>query len=72
VRLAGTEQFSSTHRWPLDSRPALVNHGAMSKPKICIIGAGCSGFTTAKRLKDENIPFDVFEASDDIGHVSLL
>jgi cation diffusion facilitator CzcD-associated flavoprotein CzcO len=21
-------------------------------PKACIIGAGCSGFTTAKRLKD--------------------
>ncbi len=37
------------------------------KPRICIIGAGCSGFTTAKRLKDYDIPFDVFEASDDIG-----
>ncbi|MFC4295777.1 flavin-containing monooxygenase [Novosphingobium tardum] len=36
-------------------------------PKVCIIGAGCSGFTTAKRLKDRGIPFDVFEASDDIG-----
>ena len=36
-------------------------------PKVCIIGAGCSGFTTAKRLKDFGIPFDVFEASDDIG-----
>ncbi len=35
--------------------------------KIAIIGAGCSGFTTAKRLKDEGIAFDVFEASDDIG-----
>ncbi len=38
-----------------------------SKPKVAIIGAGCSGFTTAKRLKDHAIPFDVFEASDDIG-----
>ena len=36
-------------------------------PKACIIGAGCSGFTTAKRLQDYGIPFDVFEASDDIG-----
>lgn len=36
-------------------------------PRVCIIGAGCSGFTTAKRLKDYGIPFDVFEASDDIG-----
>jgi Flavin-binding monooxygenase-like len=39
----------------------------IAKPKVCIIGAGCSGFTTAKRLKDYGIPFDVFEASDDIG-----
>lgn len=39
----------------------------MAHPKVCIIGAGCSGFTTAKRLKDYGIPFDVFEASDDIG-----
>lgn len=36
-------------------------------PKVCVIGAGCAGFTTAKRLKDYNIPFEVFEASDDIG-----
>ncbi len=36
-------------------------------PKVCIIGAGCSGFTTAKRLKDLGVPFDVFEMSDDVG-----
>ncbi len=36
-------------------------------PKVCIIGAGCSGFTTAKRLKDHGIPYDCFEASDDVG-----
>jgi cation diffusion facilitator CzcD-associated flavoprotein CzcO len=36
-------------------------------PKVCIIGAGCSGFTTAKRLADEGIAFDMYEASDDIG-----
>jgi cation diffusion facilitator CzcD-associated flavoprotein CzcO len=39
----------------------------MALPKVCIIGAGCSGFTTAKRLKDHGIPFDVYEAADDIG-----
>jgi cation diffusion facilitator CzcD-associated flavoprotein CzcO len=39
----------------------------MTKPTVCIIGAGCSGFTTAKRLKDHGIPFDVYEASDNIG-----
>ena len=36
-------------------------------PKACIIGAGCSGFTTAKRLKDYGVPYDCFEMSDDIG-----
>lgn len=36
-------------------------------PKVCIIGAGCAGFTTGKRLKDHNVPFDCYEASDDIG-----
>lgn len=38
-----------------------------SDPVTCIIGAGCSGFTTAKRLKDHGLPYDCFEASDDIG-----
>ena len=36
-------------------------------PAVCIIGAGCAGFTTAKRLKDHAISYDCFEASDDIG-----
>ncbi|NLU82787.1 NAD(P)-binding domain-containing protein [Rhodococcus sp. HNM0569] len=35
--------------------------------RVCIIGAGCSGFTTAKRLLDHGITFDCFEASDDVG-----
>ncbi|HWI43342.1 MAG TPA: NAD(P)-binding domain-containing protein [Nocardioides sp.] len=35
--------------------------------KVCIIGAGCSGITTAKRLKDFGIAYDQFEMSDDIG-----
>lgn len=37
------------------------------RKRACIIGAGCSGFTTAKRLKDEGVSFDCFEMSDDIG-----
>ena len=39
----------------------------MTLPTVCIIGAGCSGFTTAKRLQDYGIPFEIFEASDNIG-----
>ena len=35
--------------------------------KVCIIGAGCSGFTTAKRLKDYGIDYDCFEKSDEVG-----
>ncbi len=35
--------------------------------KVCIIGAGCSGFTTAKRLKDFGIAYEQFEKSDNIG-----
>lgn len=36
-------------------------------PKCCIIGAGCSGFTTAKALQDRGIEFDCFEMSDVVG-----
>lgn len=35
--------------------------------KVCIIGAGCSGITTAKRLKEFGIDYDQFEMSDDVG-----
>lgn len=42
---------------------------AQALPKVCIIGAGPSGFSTAKRLKDHKIPYDCFEASDEIGGV---
>lgn len=36
-------------------------------PKACIIGAGPSGISMAKRLKDHGVPFDLFDASDDVG-----
>ena len=39
----------------------------MSGPHVCLIGAGCSGITTAKRLRDHGITYDQFEASDDVG-----
>jgi len=35
--------------------------------RVCIIGAGCSGFTTAKRLRDVAIGYDCFEMSDGVG-----
>jgi len=35
--------------------------------KVCIIGAGCSGITTAKRLREFGIAYDQFELSDDVG-----
>jgi cation diffusion facilitator CzcD-associated flavoprotein CzcO len=41
--------------------------GPKDAVKACIIGAGCSGFTTAKRLKDWGVAYDCFEGSDDIG-----
>ncbi|REK06328.1 MAG: NAD(P)/FAD-dependent oxidoreductase [Acidobacteria bacterium] len=38
-----------------------------SHPRCCIVGAGCSGFTTAKALQDRGLDFECFEASDRIG-----
>lgn len=35
--------------------------------KVCIIGAGSSGLTAAKALKDRGIPYDQFEMGSDIG-----
>ncbi|MRH87837.1 NAD(P)-binding protein [Nocardia sp. SYP-A9097] len=36
-------------------------------PRVCVIGAGPSGITAAKRLAEYGIPFDCYEASDQIG-----
>jgi len=36
-------------------------------PLCCVIGAGPSGLTTIKRLKEGGIAYDCFEASDNIG-----
>ena len=35
--------------------------------KYCIIGAGSSGITAAKNLKQVGIPYDVIEREDSIG-----
>ncbi|CAB4694051.1 MAG: SidA/IucD/PvdA family monooxygenase [Actinobacteria bacterium] len=39
----------------------------MSTPHVAIIGAGCSGLTTAKRLAEFGVSYDHFELSDDVG-----
>ena len=39
----------------------------MSDPHVCIVGAGCSGVTTAKRLAEFGISYEQFELSDDVG-----
>lgn len=36
-------------------------------PDICIIGAGSSGVTVAKALKEAGLAFEIFEAGSDIG-----
>ncbi len=35
--------------------------------KVCLIGAGCSGITTAKRLREYGVEYDHLELSDDVG-----
>lgn len=34
--------------------------------RYCVIGAGSSGITVAKNLKEFDIPFDVIESEDDV------
>ena len=34
---------------------------------VCVVGAGCSGLTTAKRLLESGIAYEQFEVSDDVG-----
>jgi cation diffusion facilitator CzcD-associated flavoprotein CzcO len=37
------------------------------RPNTCVIGAGVSGLTVVKALRDWNVPHTCFEASDDLG-----
>src|SRR4051794_36370245 len=40
---------------------------AADLPRTCVIGAGVSGLTAGKALRDWGIPHTCFEASDDVG-----
>ena len=40
---------------------------AAELPTVCVIGAGLSGLTASKALKDRGIPFECFEMSDRVG-----
>ncbi|MFZ4850010.1 MAG: FAD-dependent oxidoreductase [Caldilinea sp.] len=35
--------------------------------RVCIIGAGAAGLTTAKHLSEEGISFDILEKRDELG-----
>jgi cation diffusion facilitator CzcD-associated flavoprotein CzcO len=39
----------------------------MSLPNVCVIGAGSSGITVIKSLKENGIPFDCYEKGSDVG-----
>ncbi len=58
---------SSAAAFREDGRQSLSR--SSSRPKCCIIGAGCSGIVAAKALRDRSIPYDIFEMSDRIGGV---
>lgn len=49
---------------PLNRAPSQVGQ---SIPDICIVGAGSSGVTVAKALKEAGLAFDIFEKGSDIG-----
>ncbi|BDA77267.1 monooxygenase [Leptospira kobayashii] len=39
----------------------------MTLPRVCVIGAGSSGITVIKSLKENGIPFDCYEKGSDVG-----
>ena len=63
----GIQRAPPSQKSPFAPPPFLAMEKGMTHPRTAIIGAGCSGFTTAKRLQDYGIPFDIFEASDNLG-----
>ncbi len=44
-----------------------VSSSPTERAEVCIIGAGSSGITTARVLKERGVAFDCFEAGSDIG-----
>lgn len=39
------------------------------KPRVCVIGSGVGGISAIKALNDKDIPFDCYEARDQIGGI---
>lgn len=52
---------------PGPARPEGAIEPDPSLPRVCVIGAGCSGITSAKALYEARIPFDCFEQGPVIG-----
>lgn len=47
--------------------PAPVPTALAPGQRVCVIGAGCSGVTTAKALAERGVPFDCFEKGSALG-----
>ncbi len=41
-------------------------------PRVCVVGAGCSGLVALKALKDRAIPAECFERSEQVGGLWVL
>jgi dimethylaniline monooxygenase (N-oxide forming) len=40
-----------------------------ARPRVCLVGAGASGITTARSLSKQGIPFDWFDKGDRVGGI---
>ncbi|MEL7049199.1 MAG: NAD(P)-binding domain-containing protein, partial [Pseudomonadota bacterium] len=63
-----THSGSSLSRSPANAAQHSFASGG-AKPRVCVIGSGVGGISTIKSLKDKGIPFDCFEARDQIGGI---
>ncbi|MCB0503536.1 MAG: NAD(P)-binding protein, partial [Bacteroidetes bacterium] len=45
----------------------LIGYQMTTENKYAIIGGGPAGLSSAKNLKEQGIPFDAYEAAEDLG-----